>query len=47
MAQSERTNGLFRHTLVTTAEDAKDTIKLAQEKGWAPRCGDLKLEKLK
>ena len=46
LAQSRRTNGLFKHTIDTTAEDAKATIKLAQEKGFAPRCGELKLEKL-
>ena len=46
MAQSTRTNGTIRHTIDTTAEDALDTIKLAQEKGFAPRCGVLELEKL-
>lgn len=46
MAQSQRTNGFVRHEIVTIAEDAKDAIKLAQEKGCGARCGALELEKL-
>lgn len=46
MAQAQRTNGLVKHTVETTAEDARNTIKIALEKGFSPRSGELKLEKL-